>query len=406
MRAVLRCEGWYVTARGEPMARAIIRYHVYRNTPWVQVDHTFVITRDNDQVWYREIGIGLPLAPGDQHRAVFGLSDAEPAEVEFANSEEAFALQAQYPIYNREQSVCLVGREIDTARRESASEGWAYLGNGDHRLLMALPDFPEQFPKEYCARPGGLTLKLWSGRDGRVLDYNCGTLVKDWWQEWFQEVPHMDPKRILEPMARTGQSPEAVPNLIPNAVGVARTHEFYFGYTDDVGDVAETAELGRALLEPPLAWADPKWMTRVDPRVMIPMSWKGEGGADYEVIERYISSWFDMRMAMSEVFPMTGWYEWGQNACGFTYGKHPDGEVFLQWYRLSIFVPYQLSRNMLYAWVRSGDRKYLEGHAGSTASSRTTIYFAGAVEARTKSAARSTTTTVHPSTGAAQGAWS
>ncbi|MCZ7647557.1 MAG: hypothetical protein M5U26_20255 [Planctomycetota bacterium] len=60
LRAVLRLEGWYVTDDGAKSGRALIRYDIKWNQPWIQISHRFIVTDENSQTAYKEIGILFP----------------------------------------------------------------------------------------------------------------------------------------------------------------------------------------------------------------------------------------------------------------------------------------------------------------------------------------------------------
>lgn len=358
-RAVIRVEGFYVNAAGERIARAVMRYHLYWNRPWFKAEHRFIVTRDNDEISYKDIGVSFPLTARPSVTASLAKKD-EAFLARIGGDDEAYIYQKRFPIYSRPDEyacpIVLSGKEIEDCREAG---GWAQIDNGEACLAVTMKDFAQQFPKELLVKPDGITLKLWSGRDGKVLDYRPSTMARDWWQDWLPRLPYSSiPEKWFE--AR-GITVENVLNgtFNPSCVGVARIHAFHVGYFTGSGRSGSAARWAEAAQSPPVAYADPKWTTRVGPRVLPPMSYKGEGGSEHETLERYISGWLDKFLQPLQLFPMTGWYEWGKLS-EQRYEKLPDGTIYSQFHRVELFNNYVFAKHMLYAWIRSGDRKYLD----------------------------------------------
>jgi len=363
VRVVLRCEGYYTTTDGERVARAIVRYHIYRDCPEVRLEHTFVITRENDEVWYREIGISLPLRTEGQARAHFSDTEGKVYTEQLEGAEAAWLFQREYPIYARREHICELGRGDEVKDRIADSAGWAALDGDGAGLMLSVKDFAAQFPKEFHAGNGRLTAKLWSGRDGRILDYHVKTLTADWWREWADTTDTW--------VSRGNQKnvrPEAAPERFrtgedsPSCIGVARTHSLTFRYFPGQVDSDRCRELDAGFQSPPLAHADPRWVCHVDSRAFWPMASKGEYGDQFDDIEQFISFWFDQFMVPQSHFPYTGYYDWGRHPeiCYFKRGEGDEVRIYADWYRLSFSNIYMLSRGLMMCWARSGDRKYLE----------------------------------------------
>jgi len=365
LRTVLRLEGWYV-GRGQA-ARAIVRYHLYWNQPWMKVEHTFIVTKDNDEQWYKEIGIQLPLQQGGPAEVRFGVRGAEAVGVKLEVNAEASIFQDRYPLYHKKASHFGVHRGTSQVAEGAVAAGWTELHDGAANLLVAVKDFAPQFPAELSARANGVTAKLWSGRDGRVLDYKPATLARDWWGEWLDRLDYSrDQIRAKQRMAAAGKDSdfayftrEQITALDPGCVGVARTHTLLAAWHSGAADPARAAALHALLERPPVVQPDPRWMCHVDSRVMTPMIAHGEAGGENEVIERGIAAWLGELDARRQVFPYTGWYEWGKHP-NLGYERADDGTVYAQWYRLTSNNPYYYNLNMMLTWMRGGDRDYLE----------------------------------------------
>ncbi len=367
LRAVIRVEGWYATAKGDKIARAVLRYHLHWLDPTMRVEHRFIVTRDNDEVWYKEVGFRLPLKNTGRAEALLGKKDGVHA-AKLAAGDEAYIYQRSYPVYSRlKEYHCLIGKKTggEAARElEDCKEagGWAALHNGEAGLAMAMKDFAQQFPKEFSVSTDGLTLKLWSGRDGKALDYKPATLARDWWKDWLSRldfnVTNETSKGYFE---KIGITPETIASgaYNPSCVGVSKIHEFSVRYDSGESNAAQTETWAKTACLPPVAYADPRWITRVDARVLPTLSYKGEGGEKYESLERYISVWFDKYMEPLQLFSYAGWYEWGKGR-NLTYERLPDGRIYAGFRRVNLLNFYGCSKHMLYAWLRSGNRKYLD----------------------------------------------
>jgi len=359
LRTVIRIEGWYVREDGEKVARAVMRYHLSWGQPWMRVEHSFILTRDNDEVWFKEVGLRFPLATAGKANAAFGVDDGKSVSVpcnEVAG--EAYLFQSKHPIYYRKESECVVGcgAKAVATRREAA--GWADLSSGQCGLLLAVKDFAPQFPKELAADAHGVTAKLWSGRDGRQLDYRPATLVKDWWSEWADQVAKMDPKDVgrTKPM-----TVEELKSQNPSCVGVARTHELLVGYYLGPQDERRSRVWADRFQTPPVVYPDPAWTCHVDERAFWQMAAKGEFGASYADIEEFITRWFDEFMVAQQLFPQSGWYDW-MKLPYIRYFKEPtqDNRVYAQWWRSGLDGLYLGNKSLMIGWARSGDRRILE----------------------------------------------
>ena len=360
LKAVLLVQGWYVrAANGERMARGRVRFHIYWNQPWIKMDHTFIVTRSNDEVTYREIGVHWPLDAGRETQAHFGRVGRQPLRVALPNADEAWSHQAAYPVYHRKQALCRAGHGSKLLDERRAMSGWCELSNGRAGVLIAVKDCAQQFPKELTASRDGVTAKLWSGRGGRVLDYRPKTLIDEWWGDWFH--------RIMETYCRNGmpahlREKTAWTDYNPPCIGVARTHELCVAFHAGAGSGAASEERFRVFQTEPLVLPDPRWTCHVGPKTFWPMAAKGEGGAAYDDIERLISTWFDHYVIPQQTFPFTGWYDWGRTPVDrYAVDRSEDGErVWAHWFRIGIVNRYMFNKYLMIAWARSGDRKYYE----------------------------------------------
>lgn len=359
LKTVLLVEGWYARLQdGERMARGRIRFHVYWNQPWLKMEHTFIVTRSNDEVTYKEIGITWPFDAGRDSRARFGrAAGIAPLEMSLREAEDAWIHQEAYPVYHKRKIICRAG--LDDKQRGDFREasGWCELNTARAGVLIGVKDFAPQFPKELTASRGGVSAKLWSGRSGQALDYRPRTLIDEWWGDWFH--------RNMEPYCRTflmADKKAAWEDYNPSCVGVARTHELLIAFHDTKTAHARSEALFRAFQTEPLVLPAPRWTCHVGAKTFWPMAAKGEGGPAYDDIERLISAWFDQYALPQQMFPFTGWYDWGRTPVDrYAVDRTEDGErVWAHWFRMHIVNRYLFNKYLMIAWARSGDRKYYE----------------------------------------------
>lgn len=358
LRVVIRVEGWYVRGDGEHVARGIVRFDCALGQPWMKIQHTLVLTRDNDETWFEEVGLQFPLESKGAAKALFGIAGEKAVSMTCEAKAVAHAFQARHPMYHRRESECEVGFDDKTLVKAREAEGWADVSNGSAGMVFAVRDFAPQFPKELTADRSGITAKLWSSRDGRVLDYNTATLVKVWWGEWAEQVSKMPPKDVglTEPM-----TVEKLAASNPSCVGVARTHELFVGFYTGAQDEARSRMWHSRFQNPPVVMPDPKWTCHVDERVFWPMAAKGEFGPQHAELEDFITRWFDEFMVRQELFPHSGWYDWMKLPYLRWWKDESKGNrVYAQWYRTAIDGLYEADKFLTIGWVRSGDRRLLD----------------------------------------------
>lgn len=355
LRTVVRVEGWYVTDDGQRVARAVLRYHVYRQMPWIRIEHTFVVTEDNEQVWYRQVGLHVPAPPGEERKVFFGLASGKPAAAaDFRR--EAYVFQGSYPVYDRRASECVVGCDDRVVARCGAASGWADVQGGAGGLVVGVKDFAPQFPKEICVGRAALEVKLWSDRGGMLLDYKPETLAKDWWGDWLARSPFSSAAKETKGHWPT---PEEIRRMNPSPVGTARTHELYLVWYEGASRPERAALLGSLVEHPTVVQPVPTWTVHADPRILSPTVARSEVAPRYRPLEKLYSGWLEGNRAPLEAFPMTGWYEWGKNP-DLRYEKTPEGTVYAQWYRLGNTNYYYYNRNLFTTWLRTGERKFLD----------------------------------------------
>jgi len=344
--ACVRKEGWYVAeGSGERIARGIVWLHFFAGTPYVKIIHRLVLIEDTNKVWFRDLGIEVPMALDGERSASFDTSkafDNEATSVPVSAGVSAQMIQDDFPHFMSDGSHFALTSGSTEIKSGSACGEWCDLSGGDAGLTVVLRDFAEQFPKQFTVSPTGITAHLWAGRSGRELDFRSATLVKEYWGEWCKYAPG---------------GPEAIAKLPSNAQCSAKTHELWLMPHVGKLDVAATTRRAHAVTKRVLAYPDPAWTCSTG-AMGLPLLHKDT--ARFPEHEQLISDFFDRIVLPYRIFPMTGYIAWGCNPY-LRYGKDREtGKWYAVWYRLRWLVEYNLRRNVWTLYGRSGERKYLD----------------------------------------------
>lgn len=256
--ACIRFEGFYRTEDGEPLARHITRVEMFAGRSEARVTHTLVLTRDSNDVWFRDIGWELTVHPGADPRARFGVSRQDPdaalthplgdphasawilqdAHVRFGGGTNHFAVAAA------------AADGPPAILREGAEMGdWASLAGDAGGLMAAVRDAALQHPKEFEARSDRLVIRLFSNRAGEELDFRAQTLVDKW---HLPETWRGTPVR------------EVVAAKDSNAIGWAKTHALLLAPLAPDSAPERPAQLARLNAEKVYAHVDPHWIYATD----------------------------------------------------------------------------------------------------------------------------------------------
>jgi len=349
IRVVLRGDGHYVTDKGERVARATVWYWFFRGRPEVKVVHTFYLTQNTDELWMRELGWQVPVRMTGSTRATFDISEAHDTKVwqgEVNAGDTLYAYQDEYPHFLETASHFSIHR-VTGAKDQEVISGkalgeWFDLTDGGRGLTIALHDLAEQFPKELVVSRDGMTVKLWSSRNGRELDFRLKKLLPDYFGEWVTRFPNGGKDFYRQPS---------------NATGAAKTHEFWLLPHAGRLDLAATVRRAHAVDERVLLLPDPRWTC--ESCVLCPMPIQEKDAKRFPAAEAMMSEFFDRSVLGLRAFPTTGFIAWGCNPF-LHYGRTTDGRWYAGYYRLQYLIEYNLRRNAWLMFARSGERKYYE----------------------------------------------
>lgn len=342
-RAVVRVEGDYVTDAGERVAAAIIYYHFYAGLPWVRINHKLIVTEDTNALWFRDIGLKLPVATQGQPVASFNSDHDKPAAVaaHALDADREIAMtQEDFPHFASEKSrftiVRFGGAQTEQLATGAACGDWADLSDARRGLAAQLPAFAETFPKAFRLSPNALTVKLWASESGRELDFRPAQLMKDYFgNDW---IPADDPAAKQKTSAK----------------GTARTHEIWLYPHSAPLDAAQIARFG-ATREEVFATVAPEWIAQSG--VMGP--WHAFDAERFGLVEKVIDDYYKRAVMVGQkLFPATGYLHWG---C-YPYSAQPWELRNDRWYptihRLSRSLEYNLKRHVWILFARSADRRY------------------------------------------------
>ena len=260
----VRLEGWYATGDGERLARHITRVECFAGQAAAKVTHTFVLTQDTNEVWFRDVGWELAVAPGDGARALFGI-DWREHEKQLAvplggDVTSAYMLQDSHYYFNHSQNHFAVAAGTGETKVEGEECGdYAALLGQKAGLELVCRNAAHQHPKEFEVLADRIVLKLSSSRAGEELDFRTETLVKKWdLATWYEHrtsnnmYAHYYRKHVLD----------ALKGYKSNAAGWAKTHLLLIAPLRPAGAEASAARNARLHRTPVYVHADPQWIYR------------------------------------------------------------------------------------------------------------------------------------------------
>lgn len=332
LRAVVRRDGWYVTADGERVARARMWFYFHAGFPEVKMTHSLIFTRDTNELWVRDYGLRFPLvAPPDD--ILFPVGDdvmtIDPA------GETVYMLQDELPHFRTTTSRAVVGRDSGVILREMEMAGeWGHARSSHLGVTLVVPELPQMFPKSIAFGPDAATVSLWSSRSGRELDLRAKTLVEGYWKSWLEGMRNEPPV-------------DSVADFPTNAQGAARTHDIWLlpSLTDEPDHTIREAAL--ALAQPSRVMVEPEWLTASE-AIGWPMHPKDETRFPEE--EAWIAACWDRLMSQYEALPRTGFMAWGGTPLLST----------SKYFRLSSLSDYGMRSRGWSLYARSGEPRYAE----------------------------------------------
>lgn len=334
---VLRAAGEYHTAEGTRVAAGTVYYHFYAGHAAVRVSHKIIITEHTNDLWFKDIGMSLPLKLAGAVVASFNSRhDDTRSSITLPVKPGAAAtmMQRDFPHLGSTTSLATIEGEGSAATPVAAVGDWCDIAGTDHGLGAQIPAFAEQFPKAFVAHADRLTIKLWPGECGRELDFRTPQVIADYFgHDWI--------------------SADHALNKHPNtAIGAARTHDIWL-YPHKAGRLPQFG----ATRHETYAVADPQWVS--DAGVMD--AFAPADPRQFPRAEEVVRDFFLSHIQIPEqLFPNTGWLGWGRNPYTSAAWELRNGRWYPPLHRLSRCLDYNYKRAVWVLYARSGDRLYRE----------------------------------------------
>jgi len=348
-RAVIGVKGEYLTPDGKRNAAGLVYYTFYAGRSLVRISHKLIVTEETNGLWFRDIGMSLPVAAGPKPTATFNRDHDDLAAVSrrrFRGGEEFAMVQDVFPHFGQRESRFGIRRYTDGAARQldagKACGDWADLSSAQWGLAAQVPAFAEQFPKAFRIARDRLTVKLWAPESGRELDFRTDQLIRDYFgHDWIH------PDHPVTKIANTAQ-------------GTAKTHEIWLYPHAKPADAKRIADFA-ATRSQIYATADPAYLMATG--IMGPLHPKD--GERFPEAETAIEDYFNRTTVASQrIFPATGYICWGIYPYGSAQGWRQRKEHGGRWYpsihRHSRCLEYNFKRAVWILFARSGDRKYFD----------------------------------------------
>lgn len=348
IRTILRTEGDYVLDDGTRIARGICIMEFFAGSAMVKMTHSFILTENTNELWFRDYGITVPVGAQGDAVATFDTDrafDETVRRVPLAAGDSAAITQVEFPHFGERDSLFELflfrGNRGELLESGEACGEWADLARGDLGLTVAVKDFAEQFPKGYSATHEALTVHLWPERSGREMDFRAETLVRDYWRSWADQAPG---------------GAEALAAIPSNAQAARKTHQLWLMPRVGNLDVTQTARRAHAVTEPVLLQCDPEFLCDSG---ALPWPLQPKDTGQFPEEEALISDFWERTTFGYRVFPMTGFIAWGMNPY-LQYRRDSEGRWQAGFYRLSQMVDYGLRRHVWTLYARSGERRYYD----------------------------------------------
>ena len=355
----VRFEGWYATADGERLARHMTRVECFAGQAAAKVTHTFVLTQDTNEVWFRDVGWELAVAPGDGARALFGI-DWQKHEKQLAvplggDAASAYMLQDSHYYFNHSQNHFAVVAGTGETKIEGEECGdYAALVGKKAGLELICRNAAHQHPKEFEVFADRNVLKLFSNRAGEELDFRTETLVKKWdLATWYE---HRTSNNMYANYYRKHVL-EALNGYKSNAAGWAKTHLLLIAPLEPAGAEASAARHARLHRTPVYVHADPSWIYRT--RAMGPNYPRDP--ERFPEIEETVEGYFRWLANAQKRWGEYGFIDYNGGP-RFSYYER-KGKLWPEMKRFNM--TYALRANLWLLYARSANREIREFIAGS-----------------------------------------
>ena len=245
IRATVKLEGWTVSKNGRKLGKHVLRIQAFAGVPCLRVYHTWIVTADSDKVRYRNVSWRLPF---------------RGASCEFieAKGAEANVAKPTYLLQYTEHDSDLV---INGAAAKTAGRCLGRVRVGEPGYAVYVKDFWQNFPKELEVAPGELRVHIWPAHGKPRSHVGKKLTIKNVGRLWFahegEVLDFFIPQEIVDRFQYGSREDNVLLGRWSNAMGVARTHEFWIDVSPRGTGVPPYARCFQAR---PVMVVDPKWI--------------------------------------------------------------------------------------------------------------------------------------------------
>lgn len=346
-RTVIRTRGWYQNEKGERACYFIHRLYVYRGRPEVRLFTTWVITVDTDRMWFRDIGLRLPLQLKRRQTATLGPDirfQKMPVRISPLDR-PVFALQA-----GRNQGSVTIKPDGEQAGTWRVG-GWVDLSDSTGGLTVAVFDMEKQSPTSLEVKNGEIIHHVFSNAAGHDLKFDLEHLRNN---IWGKEASHR---------FESNQKPNpSLDTRIWNGCGMAKTSELLLSF-HGVPDEAQFTRVARLVQNPPAGSVDGNYVCKTG--VIGPVH--PFDPDRFPDVERSISQAFDAFLAVQDgLAPRYDFYDYGMGMPHYVQLPAIRRPVGLNVVTEYVYTGYRREYdrgygNPIVPWhlfLRSGDSKY------------------------------------------------
>src|SRR5207249_2739077 len=142
--SIIRVEGEYVTSDRKTNAAGVVYFHFYAGVPSVRISHKFIVTENTNELWFRDVGLDLPVALGEPPTASFNkLHDDHlaTASQKLTKSGRAWMAQKDFPHFGSMKNVAAIGFDEKVNNIAGACGDWADASSKRWGIATQVPGF-------------------------------------------------------------------------------------------------------------------------------------------------------------------------------------------------------------------------------------------------------------------------
>ena len=277
VRAVVKVQGWYVSAAGKRFCRHETRLYLHAGLPRLVLHHSFIYTGEPDTQPLQ--GFGLTFSPAADTWQQARIGGAGPTELPLSVARTTL-VQSDWNAFDL---------KAGGARLASGAQapGWMWLGGKAGGLLLACRDFWQTHPKSLYAAQGECGIGLWAPEAGKPLNLKRHS-----------PVPVKMPSHGGECAREDG-------------VGVSKTHEITLLFSVPAREAEPAATVA---LAPPVPTVPPAWIAKSG--AMGDMAAPEQCPPDVLRAEQLTWQWLDKVRHAWQWYGMTDWGDFKESFYG------------------------------------------------------------------------------------------